>query len=280
MKFHFEKNPYKKEKSKLSIEIKEKEKFIDLTLKEISNSLRERGFLVDSSCRLNLEELAKKDIYSPLVVKRDIKRAEKKREIFRQEEKSLLKKGKTKEWYLKKIGGIVEKLKTISFNNFWFKGKFFALRTSLYDDYFNGIDQIILDANPKKPKVLAAIDTTSLKGAWQEKAEKIIKKIKNPERIKIDYGVLARKEKNTLKIEYKELKGIPLLILAFKENEEEILKWFGALENRDKNYLNSLLKEQLAKLKEQCKIFSQIAHPSLKKEYCLLEKFFEKEKNL
>ncbi len=280
MKFHFEKNPYKKEKSKLSIEIKEKEKFIDLTLKEISNSLRERGFLVDSSCRLNLEELAKRDIYSPLVVKRDIKRAEKKREIFRQEEKSLLKKGKTKEWYLKKIGGIVEKLKTISFNNFWFKGKFFALRTSLYDDYFNGIDQIILDANPKKPKVLAAIDTTSLKGAWQEKAEKIIKKIKNPERIKIDYGVLARKEKNTLKIEYKELKGIPLLILAFKENEEEILKWFGALENRDKNYLNSLLKEQLAKLKEQCKIFSQIAHPSLKKEYCLLEKFFEKEKNL
>jgi len=280
MKFHFEKNPYKKEKSKLSIEIKEKEKFIDLTLKEISNSLRERGFLVDSSCRLNLEELAKKDIYSPLVVKRDIKRAEKKREIFRQEEKNLLKKGKTKEWYLKKIGGIVEKLKTISFNNFWFKEKFFALRTSLYDDYFNGIDQIILDANPKKPKVLAAIDTTSLKGAWQEKAEKIIKKIKNPERIKIDYGVLARKEKNTLKIEYKELKGIPLLILAFKENEEEILKWFGALENRDKNYLNSLLKEQLAKLKEQCKIFSQIAHPSLKKEYCLLEKFFEKEKNL
>jgi len=280
MKFHFEKNPYKKEKSKLSIEIKEKEKFIDLTLKEISNSLRERGFLVDSSCRLNLEELAKRDIYSPLVVKRDIKRAEKKREIFRQEEKSLLKKGKTKEWYLKKIGGIVEKLKTISFNNFWFKGKFFALRTSLYDDYFNGIDQIILDANPKKPKVLAAIDTTSLKGAWQEKAEKIIKKIKNPERIKIDYGVLARKEKNTLKIEYKELKGIPLLILAFKENEEEILKWFDALENRDKNYLNSLLKEQLAKLKEQCKIFSQIAHPSLKKEYCLLEKFFEKEKNL
>jgi len=280
MKFHFEKNPYKKEKSKLSIEIKEKEKFIDLALKEISNSLRERGFLVDSSCRLNLEELAKRDIYSPLVVKRDIKRAEKKREIFRQEEKSLLKKGKTKEWYLKKIGGIVEKLKTISFNNFWFKGKFFALRTSLYDDYFNGIDQIILDANPKKPKVLAAIDTTSLKGAWQEKAEKIIKKIKNPERIKIDYGVLARKEKNTLKIEYKELKGIPLLILAFKENEEEILKWFGALENRDKNYLNSLLKEQLAKLKEQCKIFSQIAHPSLKKEYCLLEKFFEKEKNL
>jgi len=280
MKFHFEKNPYKKEKSKLSIEIKEKEKFIDLTLKEISNSLRERGFLVDSSCRLNLEELAKRDIYSPLVVKRDIKRAEKKREIFRQEEKTLLKKGKTKEWYLKKIGGIVEKLKTISFNNFWFKGKFFALRTSLHDDYFNGIDQIILDANPKKPKVLAAIDTTSLKGAWQEKAEKIIKKIKNPERIKIDYGVLARKEKNTLKIEYKELKGIPLLILAFKENEEEILKWFGALENRDKNYLNSLLKEQLAKLKEQCKIFSQIAHPSLKKEYCLLEKFFEKEKNL
>ena len=280
MKFHFEKNPYKKEKSKLSIEIKEKEKFIDLTLKEISNSLRERGFLVDSSCRLNLEELAKRDIYSPLVVKRDIKRAEKKREIFRQEEKNLLKKGKTKEWYLKKIGGIVEKLKTISFNNFWFKGKFFALRTSLYDDYFNGIDQIILDANPKKPKVLAAIDTTSLKGAWQEKAEKIIKKIKNPEGIKIDYGVLARKEKNTLKIEYKELKGIPLLILAFKENEEEILKWFGALENRDKNYLNSLLKEQLAKLKEQCKIFSQIAHPSLKKEYCLLEKFFEKEKNL
>ena len=280
MKFHFEKNPYKKEKSKLSIEIKEKEKFIDLALKEISNSLRERGFLVDSSCRLNLEELAKRDIYSPLVVKRDIKRAEKKREIFRQEEKNLLKKGKTKEWYLKKIGGIVEKLKTISFNNFWFKEKFFALRTSLYDDYFNGIDQIILDANPKKPKVLAAIDTTSLKGAWQEKAEKIIKKIKNPERIKIDYGVLARKEKNTLKIEYKELKGIPLLILAFKENEEEILKWFGALENRDKNYLNSLLKEQLAKLKEQCKIFSQIAHPSLKKEYCLLEKFFEKEKNL
>ena len=71
MKFHFEKSPYKKEKSKLSIEIKEKEKFIDLTLKEVSNSLREEGFLVDSSCRLNLEELAKRDIYSPLVVKRD-----------------------------------------------------------------------------------------------------------------------------------------------------------------------------------------------------------------
>jgi len=70
------------------------------------------------------------------------------------------------------------------------------------------------------------------------------------------------------------------LILAFKENEEEILKWFSALENRDKDYLNSLLKEQLAKLKEQCKMFSQIAHPSLKKEYYLLEKFFEKEKNL
>jgi len=280
MKFYFEKNSSKKEKRELSVEIKEKEKFIDLTLKEVSNSLREKGFLVDSSCRLNLEELIKRDIYSPSIVKKDIKKAKRKEEIFRQEEKTLLRKGKTKEWYLKKIGEIVEKLKTISFNNFWFKGRFFALRTSLYDDYFNGVDQIILDANPKKPKVLAAIDTTSLKGAWQEKVEKIIEKIKNPEKIKIDYGVVARKEKNTLKIEYKELKGIPLLILAFKENEEEILKWFSALENQDKNYLNLLLKDQLTKLKEQCKIFSQIAHPSLKREYCLLEKFFEKEKSL
>ena len=275
-------NAPKLEKKSLpeNIEVLESiDKGIKPELKSLAGALRKKGFFLDDDCRIDLEKMKElqPSLYSLQVIERHQKRSiTKKRELL-ENKKRLEKNGEYDKLYLQSVGDVVEKLKTVSFNNFWFKGKFIALRTSLYDDYFNGIDEFILDPDSAPPRVIAAIDETSEKAAWQTKANDLVRKIKRPDLIKIDYGALARNSFGGLKIEYRELKNVPILILAFRQNERDILKWYQAIKGKDKGYLSRLLDDQVEKIKAQCKVFSTIdgISPKLEEQYRDLLNFFQ-----
>jgi len=280
MKDNFEKFGSKKERKFLPEKLKRVEKVLEeagAELKKISTLFNQKGFLVDEECRLDLEKLKKiKGLYAPKVVESDKKRvATRKKEIEAERERLLASKN-FDGVFLQKIGELTEKLKTISFNKFWFKDRFFGLRTSFYDDYFNGIDEIILD--PKTPRVVAAIDITSKKEALRSKIDELRRKTQNPQSIKLDYGVVAKETKEGLKITYQPLKEIPLLIFAFEESYEKTLEWWQAIKNEDKKFLDDLLKKEVWLLKEQCRVCSESLNipKSLRREYQALFNFFSK----
>ena len=247
-------------------------------LEKTSLFLNQKGFLVDKNCRIDLEKLKKekKEEFSPWAVERDQKSALQRKKEIEKEHQKLKDEKRFEELYKEKVGEVVERLKTISFNQFWFKEKFFALRTSLYDDYRNQIDELILD--PKKPRVIAVIDITSKKEAQRQKGLKWLQRLKNPDSIKVEYGVFAKEVEGELKIEYRALKRIPLLILVFDESPESLSLWLKAIEKNDEKYLQDLLKKELENLIFQCQGIQNLKHlpKELRREYQELAEVFSK----
>lgn len=91
------------------------------------------------------------------------------------------------------IGALLEKVKMIAVNRFWFDGRLISVRTARYDDYHNGVDELIFDTKTFQP--IAAIDATTdpLQGG---KPEALMKKIIFGSSIK--YGVKISDKKVSL----------------------------------------------------------------------------------
>jgi len=161
------------------------------------------------------------------------------------------------------IGELLETVKTITFNKLWFKGRLVALRTSKFDDYFNGIDEVIFDTETYQP--LAAVDTTT---NIKEKSEKIIDKIKKGSQIKYGFYLKEGVKKSSLN-------DLPTFIISLKP--EELLEFSQKIieHPNDKKFDLDTEKNILESLKTQSKEFEKIAEPKMKHLYKMAGQIFE-----
>jgi len=104
----------------------------------------------------------------------------------------------------KKTGELFEMVKTLSINNLWFDKRLVSVRTNKYDDYINGVDNLIFDLETNQP--LAAIDDTT--HALKQEDPRVIDKIKMGAEVK--YGVDYTNEVVTKK-SYKKL---PVFVIS------------------------------------------------------------------
>ncbi len=131
-----------KELEKQDIEEQGKEKLAELLplLEQLAKELQSR-FPVGKDCRIQTQEF--EDVFSLEEIKKDQKRVESLEKKFSE----------------KNIGELLEVIKTLTFNQLWFSNDLISLRTSKFDDYCNGVDEVVIDI--KTNEVLAAIDETT-----------------------------------------------------------------------------------------------------------------------
>lgn len=209
-----------------------------------SLELNEQRFKVDGDCRIEtsaFEKLFKKEeIARNEAVTKDLER----------------KFGEKEDLEKKKHGEILEMAKTIGFNKHWFDGKFVAVRTAKYDDYINGVDNLIIDTKTFEP--LAAVDTST---AYKTKARELAEKIKNGGVVKYAYGLSENGP------EVKSFKRLPLFIISFTPDEVgEMLENYASKEE-----------QLLDSLRQQSRDFPKLPamHPGVKAAYERLNATFE-----
>src|SRR3989344_2820771 len=115
-------------------------------LRAEAEALRAKNFPVDDECRIDPEAF-RGTVYSDSAIERDHDAVKRMRQEFREDE------GKVSE-----IGHILEDAVTVAFNKLWFDKRLIKVRTAEYDDYVNGIDELIIDT--KTSQIIAAVDTT------------------------------------------------------------------------------------------------------------------------
>lgn len=128
-------------------------------LQEQSEKLREKGFPVSDDCRINPKE------FRGLISENSIQQDQ--FEVATLENRWVMENAlkdsgeQERQRVIRKNGELLETVKTLGMSKSWFRGRFITVRTSKFDDYFNGIDNLIFDIETLQP--LAAIDdTTSL----------------------------------------------------------------------------------------------------------------------
>jgi hypothetical protein len=144
-------------------------------------------------------------------------------------------------------GKILELAKVI-FANEVFNEKFIVVRTNIYDDYFNGIDEIFLDKETKNP--IAAIDISSYDKLKKRppnfkkrlKQNLILGMILNGGYLK--YGLYLKENK----IEICGLANVPVLCLPL--DFDEILEVIKAYEQNDKSSMKTIGKKILGNILE------------------------------
>jgi len=144
-------------------------------------------------------------------------------------------------------GKILELAKVI-FANELFNEKFIVVRTNIYDDYFNGIDEIFIDKETKNP--IAAIDISSYDKLKKRpsnfrkrsKQNLILGMILNGGYLK--YGLYLKEDK----IEICGLANVPVLCLPLDFNE--MLEAIKAYERNDKSSMKTIGKKILENILE------------------------------
>lgn len=131
-------------------------------------------------------------------------------------------------------GEILEIFKTAILNSILNK-RYLVIRASKYDDYFNGVDNIILDKN--SGEVIAAIDDVAdlTSSRFYNKKNEIIK-INLESGVKIKYGIgLTGEEKTGEIIPVANLYGLPIFYIAIAENILfELVEKFGEYTDKEK----------------------------------------------
>ncbi|MFA5386246.1 MAG: hypothetical protein WC297_01015 [Candidatus Paceibacterota bacterium] len=186
-------------------------------LKELSKELNEKGFPVDENCRIKIESFIGKEGFSEEMIQKDSQAA-------LSLEKKFLEQDGDKEVQEKNIGELMEIMKTLAFNKHWFQSRLIALRTTKFDDYFSGIDEIVFDTETHQP--LAAIDTTTNP---QEKAKLVKEQIKKGGRVRYGFDTKDGKEKS--------LKDLPTFIISLTAKDlSRIIEGLKGNEEFDKNF--------------------------------------------
>lgn len=213
------------------LETEETYESLKAELRAESLALQERGFEVDEECRI--KPGAFKDLLSPAAISKDAQTVQSLEAKFQKKEPG---------------GDILEMAKTLGFNHHWFNGRLAAVRTSKYDDYVNGVDNLIIDTKTFEP--LAAVDTST---AYKTKARELAEKIKNGGVVKYAYGLSENGP------EVKSFKRLPLFIISFTPDEVgEMLENYASKEE-----------QLLDSLKQQSRDFPKLPamHPGVKAAY-------------
>ncbi len=251
-KLNFEGSQYRRLERKEIEKGKEKEtEKLSTFIKELSEKLKKEGVPVDEDCRIEMTAFG--NIYSPEVIEKDKK----------------LVQGYELEWYksfspeeikkekLKKDGEKLEMLKTAIFTK-GLSQDFIAIRTSIYDDIKNKIDNVILEKNTGN--IICALDEVgeTMTERYKEKAEKILLRNKKEGGGKLKYGIRVGKNKEEqLKLILGKTENIPLFYLVLPKNyiEGGIKEFITSFEKKSDyeeklfNYFLSVLFYQINYLK-------------------------------
>ncbi|MCS7183895.1 MAG: hypothetical protein NZ866_00925 [Patescibacteria group bacterium] len=157
---------------------------------------------IERNLRINISE------YNHLVdedeLKEDISKLEEKKKTFEKKDDIIT------------AGEALEILKTAIFNELC-SGSLICVRTSEYDDFFNGVDNIIIDK--ESGEIIAALDevaTIESTERYFEKHRKIVKE-NTGSGAYIKYGINLDKE-NIRVIKVLNLRGLPLILISLPEN--------------------------------------------------------------
>jgi hypothetical protein len=195
-------------------------------------------FPVDSEFRVNMDKYL--GVYDSKTINRDKNTVASRTEKF-------------KEKFTDPVGELLEKSKTLAVNRYWFKVRYLAVRTSKFDDYQNGIDEMLI--NKETNEVIAAIDaTTDVNSKADPRLFSILK-----DGGQIAYGLRLKDNKPVLG----ELKNLPVFIVNFnKEETIELAKKVAGQklpELEERKLLDSLIK--------QAEIFAQSASSKMRPKY-------------
>jgi hypothetical protein len=119
---------------------------------------------------------------------------------------------------------------------------FIVVRTAAYDDYFNGVDNLIVNRVTKE--VVGAFDEVHGSARAEEKKEKILR-IAEKGGAQIRYGLGFKRK--TIKRE--KLENIPVFYLGLEE--EELAELVDGLEKNDMAKKDKIFRKLLASLQEQ-----------------------------
>lgn len=216
----------------------EEKKFKELLefIKQIAERLRKEGVPVTDDCRIDMETY--NTVYDQEIIEKDRKYVEE----FKKKWFPDLSEKEIREKKLKTIGEKLEILKTTIFSKFLGE-EFIVVRTSVYDDIANKIDNIIL--GKKTGNIVCALDEVG--EAFGERYEE--KKIKVLERNKkgggcLKYGLRVEKNKeNQPKLILGKIDSIPIFYLVLPEKyiEEGIKKFIPSFDKKS-DYEENLFK--------------------------------------
>jgi hypothetical protein len=172
-------------------------------LREEALRLREQGFPVTDDCRLDASAFGSQ--YATRELQSDALYVRNRESRFDREANT-------------GVGELLEVVKTLAFNQLWFKGKLVAVRTTKYDDYKNGIDEIVFDLETRKP--LAVVDTTT---NWKTKVEQFdfMKKIEHGGTVKYGVGIGGEGVEKTA------YDTLPIFVVSL--NPEEVARLAGEI---------------------------------------------------
>lgn len=219
------------------------EEKLKTSLEQIAEGLRERGIPVNNHCRIDMDSF--KDIYSLKEVERD------KRTIRAWEEKWYggLSQEQIEEKRAKKDGEKFEALKTLIFHKFA-RENFLIVRTSLYDDIENKVDNFILDSKTGNP-VCAYDELVGTSGERFEEKQKKIVEINREGGAKLKYGLTLKGNewaKGTIK-------NIPIFYLAFpREHLKEAIEKVTPSLDEKTDYEKKMFEYFLALMDSQIKL--------------------------
>lgn len=179
-------------------------------LRQKSQEYQRQFPFIDSSFRINLEYLYKNRLFDPKIISQDLQIISEQEEKFISQQKSLEERINT----LK--GGIIEIVKTI-FQEIFFSNKFIIFRSSKFDDYFNGIDQILFSEDTLTP--VAAIDITT--NVYYKNPQNILRKLQQGASVKY-LPVMTKKENSFTAERFQSQTNVPMLYLIF--DAENIMK--------------------------------------------------------
>lgn len=152
----------------------------------------------------------------------------------------------TRKNILKELGEILELFKFVKINEE--KTKFITLRTSLYDDFTNHIDEIIYFRETFEPVMAIDITTTSEEDIQVKKIARFIEILNKGGGI-VRYGLIIQKDdQNRLSSKRSELSGIPIFIVHMHAGDLlEIIVKEKTEENKFNfsDWLDNLLKTQV-----------------------------------
>lgn len=219
------------------------EEALEERLKKIAAELRESDIDVDDFCRIDMEA------YEPLYgrqAKKDMYEIKQREEKWQKERP-----GKKGERRKMTNGEKMEMFKTALFHKAIGKN-FFVLRSSPFDDYNNGIDNVIVEK--KTGAVVGAFDEVVANGKTEKEGKVAARNTRGGAFLK--YGIGAAAGTKTVK---QNNSHIPLFYLALEEKElNDAINDFNLSEEEFSELEKELLKKLAASVKEQTKPISEI----------------------
>ncbi|PIT92400.1 MAG: hypothetical protein COU08_02750 [Candidatus Harrisonbacteria bacterium CG10_big_fil_rev_8_21_14_0_10_42_17] len=214
-------------------------------LEDEGGALLGGGFPVEkATCRLNEEAFGKSIDASE--IKRDQAYVARREEGFEH--------GNIGEVY----GELLEQVKTVALNQIWFQGRFVSMRTTKFDDYHNGVDELIIDRETFEP--MAAIDTTTNPLGTKDKKDQILSKVQQG--VAVKYGVALENNGIILTSHSK----LPLFVVNIEPEKLVTFAEHLATDNLTEED-RTIEKETLESLLQQSELFQKMTERELRASY-------------